>query len=236
MSEIILLFAAWFTSTISGIAGFGGSLIMLPVAAHYLGVKNSIPVLTISWLMGNLSRAWFGYQDIQWKPVLWFSLGAVPAAIAGSFVFVELDANLILKSIGILLVGVVLFRHSKFNVQFKVSWMFPVGIIVGFLSSVIGSAGPIGATAFLGLNLSPLAYIASEAVTAVIMHITKSVMYGSFNLLSYTDVVYGLILGFAMVLGSWTSKKIITALSRKWILYFIETLLVVVGIYMFWKY
>lgn len=209
---------------------------MLPVAAHYLGVKNSIPVLTISWLMGNLSRAYFGYKDIQWKPVLWFSLGAVPAAVAGSFIFVELEANLILKSIGILLVGVVLFRHSKFNVQFKENWMLPIGVIVGFLSSVIGSAGPIGATAFLGLNLSPLAYIASEAVTAVVMHVTKSIMYGSFNFLSLTDIVYGIVLGMAMVLGSWTSKKIITTLSRDWVLYFIEALLVVVGIYMFWKY
>jgi hypothetical protein len=32
---------------------------------------------------------------------------------------------------------------------------------------IAGSAGPLGAAAFLGLRLSPRAYVASEAVAAV---------------------------------------------------------------------
>ena len=59
--------------------------------------------------------------------------------------------------------------------------------MVGFLSAIAGSAGPIGAVAFLSLNLSPAAYVASEAVTAVVMHVTKTVVYGKYALLSADD-------------------------------------------------
>jgi len=44
---------------------------------------------------------------------------------------------------------------------------------------MVGSAGPLGAAAFLSLNLSPTSYVASEAVTAVVMHLTKVMIYQS---------------------------------------------------------
>ncbi|MBM4177005.1 MAG: hypothetical protein FJ213_12680 [Ignavibacteria bacterium] len=72
---IILITVAWIAATISGVAGFGGSLLILPVFSHVVGAKKAIPILTIAWLMGNLSRAAFGYRDIRWQPVGYFSMG-----------------------------------------------------------------------------------------------------------------------------------------------------------------
>ncbi len=45
------------------------------------------------------------------------------------------------------------------------------GGITGFLSGLAGSAGPPGAAFFLGLNLSAVAYVASEAFTALALHL-----------------------------------------------------------------
>ena len=56
----------------------------------------------------------------------------------------------------------------------------PAGPVVGFLSALAGSAGPLGAAIFLGLNLPARAYVASEAVTAVFLHLTKSITYGRY--------------------------------------------------------
>ena len=66
---------------------------------------------------------------------------------------------------------------------------------VGFLSAVAGSAGPLGAAVFLGLHLPAGAYVASEAVTAVLMHLTKSLVYGRYAALSGGDLLRGLRLG-----------------------------------------
>lgn len=113
LTWLILLIVAWLVATISGIAGFGGSLVILPVFSHLIGAKKAIPILTVAWMMGNFSRAAFGYKEIQWKPVLYFCLGAVPAAIVGAKVFVELPAPVIMKAIGIFLLFILLLRHLE---------------------------------------------------------------------------------------------------------------------------
>jgi len=222
---IILLFVSWLAATISGIAGFGGSLIILPVFSFFIGVKKAIPILTIAWLMGNLSRAGFGYKDIRWRPVLYFCIGAVPAAVFGARTFVELPSALILRAIGVFLLVIVILRHLRITFTLPEKWFVPWGALVGFLSAILGSAGPIGAVAFLGLNLAPVAYVASEAVTAVLMHLTKTIVYGRYSLLAGSDLWTGLILGSAMVFGSWTSRRFIKNISGKAFGYFVDIML-----------
>ena len=229
----VLLFISWLAATISGVAGFGGSLIILPIFSFFIGAKKAIPILTIAWMMGNLSRAGFGYKEIRWKPVIYFCIGALPAAVLGSRMFVELPSGLIVKAIGIFLLVVVTLRHLNIKYTFAEKWFIPWGALVGFLSSVLGTAGPIGAVAFLSLNLAPTAYVASEAVTAVLMHFTKTVVYGRYSLLTINDLWVGIILGFAMVVGSWTARRFIKNISGKAFGYFVDTLLVIAAFSLF---
>ena len=226
MTWFILLFVSWLAATISGIAGFGGSLIILPVFSHLIGAKTAIPILTIAWMMGNFSRAGFGYRDIRWRPVIYFSLGAIPAAVLGARVFVELSSGLIMKAIAVFLLVIVILRHLNVKYAISEKWFIPWGALVGFLSSVFGSAGPIGAVAFLSLNLSPAAYVASEAVTAVLMHLTKTVVYSRYALLTAHDILVGIILGTAMVIGSWTARRFIKNISGKVFSHFVDVLLI----------
>jgi len=231
----VLLFVSWLAATISGIAGFGGSLIILPVFSILIGAKKAIPILTIAWMMGNLSRAGFGYKEIQWRPVIYFCIGALPAAILGSRVFVELPSTLILKAIGIFLLSIVILRHLNIKLVLPEKWFIPWGALVGFLSSTLGSAGPIGAVAFLGLNLAPTAYVASEAVTAVAMHLTKTVVYGRYSLLTMHDTITGIVLGLAMVIGSWTARRFIKKMSGKPFGYFVDIMLAMAAISLFFN-
>ena len=230
---LILLFISWLAATISGVAGFGGSLIILPVFSFFIGAKQAIPILTIAWMMGNFSRAGLGYREIQWRPVIYFCIGALPAAIIGSRVFVELPAGLIMKAIAFFLLAIVMLRHLRIKYSLSEKWFIPWGALVGFLSAVLGSAGPIGAVAFLSLNLAPTAYVASEAVTAVLMHLTKTVVYVRYALLTRQDIITGVILGSAMMLGSWTARRFIKNMSGKVFGYFVDVLLIVAACSLF---
>jgi len=225
---LLLLACGWFAATVSGAAGFGGALLLLPVLALVLGDKSAVPVLTVAQLLGNLSRAGFGRRDIQWRPALLFSLGAVPASLVGSRLFVAMPTPLVLRAIGGLLLAVVALRHTSFGRR-KVPQrlLAPAGAGVGFLSAIAGSAGPLGAAVFLGLKLDPQAYVASEAVTAVLMHLTKALAYGRYAALSRADVLRGLLLGGSLVLGSWTGRKLITRIPKRGFSLLVEALLIV---------
>src|SRR5207253_1277865 len=87
------------------------------------------------------------------------------------------------------------------------------GGIVGFLSGLVGSAGPLGAAVFLSLELPPVAYIASEAVTALAMHIVKTVVYQRWLTLDREMWLLALLLGVAMIAGTWASKRLIQSMK-----------------------
>ncbi len=234
MDWILLLFSGWFAATVSGAAGFGGALLLLPLITHSIGAKAAVPVLTIAQLSGNLSRAGFGYKDIRWRPVLLFCTGAVPASALGSRLFVELPSSTIMKVIGIFLVLAVVLRHTPFKNYRSPDKVLPAaGAVVGFLSAVAGSAGPLGAAVFLSLQLPAVAYVASEAVTASFIHITKSVVFGKYMLLKFSDLLLGLALSGSMILGSFTGRKLIQRLSEKHFDILVEVLLVFSAISLF---
>lgn len=212
----LLLLAGWPAATISGAVGFGGALLLLPVLVCVVGAKSAVPVLTVAQLLGNLSRAAFGRVEIRWRPVLLFSLGAIPACVFGSRLFAAMSSAWVARVIGLLLVVVVVIRHTRLGRgTIAEGFLPPAGFAVGLLSALAGSAGPLGAAVFLGLRLPATAYVASEAASAVLIHLTKSLSYGRYAAMTLADVGRGLALGGAMVLGSWTGRKLIERLGEE---------------------
>ena len=66
----LLFIGSFIAAAISGAAGFGGALLLLPLLSKTIGTTMAVPVLTIAQLIGNLSRAFLGFKQIKWKPVI----------------------------------------------------------------------------------------------------------------------------------------------------------------------
>ena len=236
MEWIILIAVSFVASTISGIAGFGGALALLPFLTYFMGIKAAIPVLTVAQVYGNLSRAGFGWKEINWKAVGLFIIGAVPAAWLGSYLMSIMPAILISRIVGILLIGLVIWRRVKKDLPtMPVRMMGIGGAMSGFLSGISGVGGPVAATFFFSLQLPSGAYVASEAFTAIVTHFTKTVIYNKYDLITTDGIIHGSILGIVMVAGSWTGKQVINRISRKHFLTAVELLLIISGIYLLWN-
>jgi len=234
MPDLILIFCiAFIAATISGAAGFGGALILLPALTEVVGIKTAVPILTLAQIFGNASRVWFGRTQLQWKPLFWFLLAAIPLTIIGSYFFTSIDAKKIKIGIGVFLIILVVYhRLQKKQILVGNKEMLLGGGLTGLLSGLAGSAGPMGAAFFLGLNLTATAYIASEAFTALAMHLVKTAVYNKFSLIGKSELWYGLFIGVAMIAGSWVGKKMIEKLSREKFVVLVEILLIVSGFQM----
>lgn len=231
LTLFLLFVSSWLAATVSGAAGFGGALLLLPILTNLLGVKSAVPILTIAQLWGNASRVWFGRTEIKWRPVIYFIITAIPFSIIGGLFFVDLPKRFILVGIGILLIAIVILRRLKITrFNFGDKGLLLGGALTGFLSGLAGSAGPLGAAFFLGLDLPALSYIASEAVTAIAMHVTKTIVYQKYALIGVQELGYGMLLGVGMILGSWTGNKIIQRLPREKFVLLVEILLIVSAI------
>jgi hypothetical protein len=226
MLELPLLFVAAFAAAaISGAAGFGGALLLLPLLVATVGATHAVPLLTAAQFVGNVSRAGFGFSQIRWKPVALFLVGAIS--------FVELPKDLVTRCIGAaILLLVVLKQFGVLELKPRPLLLVAGGGIVGFLSGLVGSAGPLGAAIFLSLGLPPVAYIASEATTALAMHGVKTVVYQQYISLDREFWFQAALMGFAMILGTWSAKRVIERLSRDTFQRYVAGLLIAIAIYM----
>lgn len=112
------------------------------------------------------------------------------------------------------------------------SFLFLGGGIVGFLSGLVGSAGPLGAAIFLTLSLTPSAYIATEAITALGIHGVKMAVYQRYVPLNGELLWLAGFIGLAMILGNWSGKRLIERLPRDQFQRYVTGLLTVIAAYM----
>src|SRR6266581_795799 len=97
---LILGAAAIVGSTIGGVAGFGTGVIMIPAIAWSVGVKATVPVLTVCMLVGNSARVWFSRHDIVWRVVAAFLVGAVPITIHSATLYTRIDSVSLSRMMG----------------------------------------------------------------------------------------------------------------------------------------
>lgn len=229
---LLLLAAALVASTVAAVSGFGGAAILLPVLVAVFGVRDAIPILTVAQLIGNASRVWFNRDAVDLRIVRWFALGAVPLAFAGGLLFVAAPNELLVRLLGAFLLLSVAWRHA--SPRRLPGPAVPAFAIIGagfsFLSALVGSVGPIMAPFFLAAGLVRGAYIGTEALATVVMHVTKLVAYGTGALLTPPTVAAGLALGPVMILGSWFGKRVVDRLPDRAFLLIIDAVLVVAGV------
>lgn len=220
--------------TIGGVVGFGSAVILLPVCAYLFGAERAVPILTIAALIGNLSRAGFSWRETDWPAVRMYVLGAVPLATLGALIFIELDAALIHRLLGAFILLMIPARRWAARRAMTIQrWhLLPLGAVMGLLSGVVGTVGPINAPFFLAYGLVKGAYLATEALGAAAVHLTKSAVYGRFAALDLETLAYGLMIGLALIAGSWLGKRIVLRLDSLAFIRTVEVLLAVSGIMM----
>lgn len=230
---VFLVLSSFIAALVSGAAGFGGALLLLPVVVYCVGPEQAVPLLTFAQLIGNGSRMLFGFRQIAWKPVTLFLLSAIPFSLIGAFGFSALSKDIVTRGIGAVLILFVLLKHYHL-LEFKPGKKILLlgGALVGLISGLVGSAGPLGAAVFLTLDLPPVAYIASEATTATTMHLLKMFVYRqTLDLPSHT-LFYGLAMGAAMILGTFLSRCLIQRLKKEQFRKWVGVLLCTTGVFM----
>ena len=229
---VVILIASLVAATLAAVAGFGGAAVLLPVLVWTFGVREAIPILTVAQLIGNGSRVWFNRRLLNLRVVGWFALGGVPMALLGGLLFAHAPLPALTRILGGFLLLIVVWRHA----HPKAFWRPPapafagIGAGASFLSALLGSVGPLMAPFFLAFGLVKGAYIGTEALATVTMHVAKLIAYRHADILPLHDILIGLFLGPLMVLGSFTGKHIVDRLPEHVFVWIIEATLVVAGL------
>ena len=232
LHPLLLLAVAFFAATLAAVTGFGGAAVLLPVLVATFGVREAIPILTVAQLVGNASRVWFNRGELNWRVVAWFALGGVPTSLVGGFIFAKAPLTPLTRVLGAFLILIVVWRHAQPRGKWRPTLpaFAGIGAAASFLSALMGSVGPLMAPFFLAYGLVKGAYIGTEALCTVVMHVTKLFAYRQASVLPLHAVVVGLLLGPVMIAGSAAGKRIVDLLPERVFILLIEATLIGAGL------
>ncbi len=153
-------------------------------------------------------------------------------ALLGGYLFAAAPLHALTRALGGLLLLVVVLRHVKarFTKTFPVAAFAGIGAGSSLLSALLGSVGPLMAPFFLAYGLVKGAYIGTEALSTVVMHVVKLIAYRQTAVLSGADALIGLALGPVMVFGSFVGKRVVNRLPEKVFVLMIEFVLLAAGV------
>jgi len=106
------------TGIISGFGIGGGSLLVLYLTAFAGVAQHTAGGINLLYFIGCAPAALIGHirqKNIEWKAVLWCSLAGIAAVIPASMLAVNLDATLLRRGFGVVLlyIGVKELRTAK---------------------------------------------------------------------------------------------------------------------------
>ena len=231
-ASVVVGLTALAASTLAAVTGFGGAAVLLPVLVVAFGVRDAVPILTVAQLVGNASRVWFNRRELDSRVVAWFTVGAVPFAFLGGVLFARAPSAGLTRLLGLFLLLVVAWRRLRPDARVAppLRAFALIGAGSSFLSALVGSVGPLMAPFFLAYGLVKGAYIGTEALSTVVMHVTKLVAYRESDVLSGASLLTGLAIAPVMVAGSWAGKRIVDRLPEHVFVILIEAVMTAAGL------
>ncbi len=205
--EILLGIISFFTSTIAGIVGLGGGMILIAILPSFLPLNAIVPVHGLTQLSSNLSRAVFGYKDVQMEVIPKFLFGSILGVsfFAGILLLVSLEYVPLFIGSYILLS----LWSNKFNEKIK---RFESYILIGFfqsgLSLVVGVSGPLATTLLVKDYDDKNKIVATAAALKSITHLLKVFVFMIFGFVffDYIGILIAMIIG--AIAGSWAGTKL----------------------------
>ncbi|MEM5583713.1 sulfite exporter TauE/SafE family protein [Roseibium sp. AS2] len=176
-ATVFLILTSFFTSALTAAVGLGGGVALIAVMAAVMPAGALVPVHGVVQLGSNAGRAIVQLKHVDWLIALWFAVGAAFGAAIGGAIAIELPAAILKAGISLFVLWVVWGKAPKFGKARKRA-MAGAGFASTFLSMFFGAAGPIGGAVLATLGLPRHGFVANQAVTALIMHVFKIVVFG----------------------------------------------------------
>lgn len=200
---------------LSGVAGTGSSLMLMPVLVILYGPQQAVPIMAIAAIMGNLGKVLSWWREVDWRACGAYCLTAVPAAMLGVRTLLVLPPRVVELALGVFFIAMVPVRRwlSRRALRIGLPQLALIGAPVGFLTGIVVSTGPITVPVFIGYGLVKGAFLATEAAGSLAVYGAKVAMFGWSGALPVQVVVDGLIAGGSVMAGTFGVRRVVARMS-----------------------
>jgi uncharacterized membrane protein YfcA len=236
MTWLVVLALGLGAGTLSGIVGFGASIMLMPALMLAFGPLEAVPIMAIAGMLANVSRVAVWWREVDWRANAFYCITAIPAAALGARTLLLLDPRIVEGTLGLLFLLMIPMRRWLFARGLRIeAWQLSiVGAVIGFLSGMVASTGPINTPFFLAYGLVKGAYLSTEALGSMAIGLTKAIVFHRFDALPLQTVARGLIVGASLMVGSRLAKSFVLRLDAHQFRTLMDCLLGVAGLVLLW--
>ena len=232
MEFLFILALGLVAGTLSGIVGFGSSIMLMPVLVIVFGPLQAVPIMAIAAIMANLSRILVWWREVNWRTCAAYCASAVPFAALGAATLVALPARIIEAALGVFFIAMIGLRRwmAAHDLKLGLAHLAAIGVPVGYLTGIAVSTGPITAPVFLATGLVKGAFLSSEAAASLAVYLAKAAVFRSFGALPLEIVAKGLIIGCTLMAGAFIARRFVLRMDAARFRLLMDGLLLLAGL------
>jgi uncharacterized membrane protein YfcA len=208
---LLVAVVAMFAAVVGGLAGYGTGALMPLVLVPLIGAEPVVPIIAISAIFANLSRATAYFRYVDRRRALIVILAAAFTTALGAYGYTRLTnagAALVIGSMLMLSVPLrrVLRRRAvRINDTTLAAGAVGYGVVVGGTSG----SGVILLSLLMASGLEGAAVIATDAVISVITSVIKISVFGLAGVVTAQVLAFALLIGCIGVPGAFLAKAFV---------------------------
>jgi uncharacterized membrane protein YfcA len=205
---------ALIASVVGGFAGYGTGALMPLVLVPIVGAEPVVPILSLSALFTNTSRAAAFRHLLDWRRALIVLVAAIPPCALGAWAYTLLTGQGAALVIGAMLIASVPLRRLLRRRGFTLSNRGLAAASFGWgpLAGGTVGAGIILLSLLMAAGLEGAAVVATDAVISLGIGMTKLATFGLAGAVNATVVAVALLIGAVAFPGAFLARALLERL------------------------
>ena len=236
----VLLLAALVVAvayTAFGLAGFGSTVIALPLLAHFFALKFAVPLLMLLDVAAFLLFGARARRRIQYAEIAWLLPFILVGMAAGLILLIEVAEQKLIAVLGaflLLYAGYSLVRE-RFGrgapALLSRAWCVPIGLGGGVFSALFGTGGVLFAIYNAGRIRDKEALRATNAAMIMLSSFVRVFLFGAAGLLTQDGLFATAFLLLPALLGGvWLGNRLHVMVPAAAVVKAVYALLVIAGL------
>jgi hypothetical protein len=192
---------------ISASAGLGGSLLMVPTLALFLGSKEGVALAALLLAGNNVIKIMAYRKTLPFRAAAPIIVLVALGAALGSTLLV--DASDLAVTIAIVLMFVASVIAERYEIRRLRAGFAPVlAFVSGASSGFSGTSGPLKGAAIRNLDLDRRHFVGAASLASFAGDATKTAIFADAELLGRGSILLAVAALPLMALGTWTGSTI----------------------------
>jgi uncharacterized membrane protein YfcA len=211
MQLLLVAAVALFAAVVGGLAGYGTGALMPLVLVPLIGAEPVVPIIAISAIFSNLSRATAYFRYADRRRALIVILAAAFTTALGAYGYTRLSSAGAALVIGAMLILSVPLRRllRRRAVRIGDAGLAAGAIFYGLVVGGTAGSGVILLSLLMAAGLEGAGVIATDAVISVVTSLIKLSVFGLAGVVTAQVIAFAALIGAIALPGTFLAKAFV---------------------------